>query len=149
MRNSDPQQAGCNPVDWVKTRVEELYGVAGQGSYEGDIAAQIQGTFSPGAQVIMNHEPVSLRRYTDVLQSERAATVKTDVQWMDVNEADTNMGQPEGRIVAGSFNVTRTMKFRVRVSPVKLSQRVWFSARLVEDTPEKLAIEQLFLTTSK
>ncbi|TFK45414.1 hypothetical protein OE88DRAFT_1639926 [Heliocybe sulcata] len=99
---------------WAKSRIASLYETLEEEQFH----TAFDSCFSPDAQVIMNHEPVSRDNAKSDLLTKRFAAQSATVKWENVisvpKEGDDNVG-----VVAGFCTITRTMKLRIRAAPAQ------------------------------
>ncbi|TFK34124.1 hypothetical protein BDQ12DRAFT_727167 [Crucibulum laeve] len=135
---------------WLQAHLSTLYEPPATAD-DADFQASFNSTFSPSAQIIVNHQMSSLDQFKDNLLSSKAAMTRATVHWKEVMQVDSP--SEKSGIVAGFFVVTRTMKFRIRASPAQNNGYNSFSAKIDQDPGAPSAAEdnwritQLFLTT--
>jgi hypothetical protein len=129
-----------NPPDsslsaWFKARIERLHNV----SEESDLQAQLRDIFTDNARIVLNHKPVSVDEFNRELANRRFAVVGETLNWqhiVDAIEDDAGGDGPRpdneiGGTVAGSYVVTRSLKFQIRAAPAQRKCHVVFSAMCV------------------
>ena len=129
-----------NPPDsslsaWFKARIERLHNV----SEESDLQTQLGDIFTDNARIVLNHKPVSVDEFNRELANRRFAVVGETLNWQHIVDAiEDNAGgdgpRPDNEIggtVAGSYVVTRSLKFRIRAAPAQRKCHVVFSAMCV------------------
>ncbi|EFI28048.1 hypothetical protein CC1G_14074 [Coprinopsis cinerea okayama7 len=125
---------------WVKERLEFLYTQPGQADVEG-YSKHFEKSFQPTAKVTLNGEAMTLDDFKEQLQASQVATTNVKIVWQDL------AGRWEGDkiVIEGSFEVTRTMKFRVRVGPAQNVQLNSFTAHLLPVEKDEFAISKFDL----
>ncbi|KAF8556276.1 hypothetical protein OG21DRAFT_1409338 [Imleria badia] len=115
-----------NATSWIHSRLTALYE---------DVSVQdaFDQAFSPACEVRLNHDVHLLQSFKDELASRRAAATHVSVAW-DANVISTNDDTPDQpAVVAGALVVTRSLPFRIRVSPAQRHTHVHFSAKIEQD----------------
>ena len=121
---------------WFKAQIERLYNV----SEESDLQAQLGDIFTDNARIVLNHKPISVDDFNREFTSRRFAVVGETLDWqhiVDARNEDKAEGDglcPDDEVegtVAGSYIVTRSLKFRIRAAPAQRKCHVVFSATCV------------------
>ncbi|KAF8450914.1 hypothetical protein L210DRAFT_3521557 [Boletus edulis BED1] len=124
---------------WIQSRLTALY--------ETDVAGVqdvFDRTFSPLCEVRLNHVVQPLQTFRDDVAARRTAATHVSVAWglnsfpgashSDEGVVSTNEDKPkEPAVVAGALVVTRSLPFRIRVSPAQRQTYIYFSARIERD----------------
>ncbi|PPQ83721.1 hypothetical protein CVT25_006125 [Psilocybe cyanescens] len=119
---------------WLRNRFTSLYEAAPPPE-EADFKALFLSVFSEDSQVVFNHESMSIDTFQEKLTTANYAVSDASVDWKDLVEIpahDREAGAQEG-IVAGSFVVTRSMKFRIRAGRAQRLNHNIFSAKIDTD----------------
>ena len=120
---------------WFQARIQQLYDLQ-----DTNFLAELSSLFEDDATIILNHVPVSLKEFSDQFAALRAAAVSEQVEWKDIQEmavTDGDEGEtaasaaPAEEIVAGCYIVTRSLRFRIRVTPAQSKSHIVFSAKSV------------------
>ncbi|EGO00658.1 hypothetical protein SERLA73DRAFT_133625 [Serpula lacrymans var. lacrymans S7.3] len=115
---------------WVQSRLSAVYEAAEDDAFYKAFDA----VFSPSCQVTHNHASISRDALKDALFSRRAASIGAQVKWDDnVITAAAEKNSNEAGIVAGSFVVQTSMKFRIRAAPAQRQTLLHFSAKVEQD----------------
>ncbi|KAF8635326.1 hypothetical protein AX17_003945 [Amanita inopinata Kibby_2008] len=140
-----------NPLtSWFVTHTEALHSQLPPG--DNLLQDAFKAMFADEAKIVVNHEQVSVREYWEEVEKRRFAVVGESVEWRDVLErAGTGTGGGDGEgeegIVAGSYVLTRSLKFRVRVTPAQTTSHVVFSAKVRKWQGEERRIVEMFVTS--
>jgi len=124
---------------WIQSHLTALY--------ESDVAAvqdAFDRTFSPLCEIRLNHDVQPLQTFRDDVAARRTAATHVNVAWgLNSNTGSshagggvisTNEDKPEEpAVVAGALVVTRSLPFRVRVSPAQRQTYIYFSAKIERD----------------
>jgi len=133
--STDPTPASDDSlIAWFKTRIEALYGI----SENPDLVT----IFTDDARIVLNHRLISVDDFYEEFARRRFAVVEATVDWQHIvddkvdalaeQESDEDKeGELGTEIVAGSYIVTSSLKFRIRVAPAQKKSHVVFSARCV------------------
>ncbi|KAG5719413.1 hypothetical protein E4T56_gene13474 [Termitomyces sp. T112] len=116
---------------WFQTQIQSLYGIPSQT----DSRNLPQVFFSSGAQILLNHVPVTLEDFQSDIQSQLQSSRQTSISWKDVIEVYSSGAdsQNETGIVAGIYIVTRSLNFRIRAGPAQRKTTVVFTAKIHRD----------------
>lgn len=129
--NTQPQTDSL--ITWFQALIQQLYDV----SQQTNILGVLSGVFGDDASIILNHVPVTLKEFSDQLTARRAAAVSEVVEWKDIQDLTVEEGEtaastaPTEEIIAGCYIVTRSLRFRIRVTPAQSKSHVVFSAKSV------------------
>ncbi|KAH9485882.1 hypothetical protein JR316_0002797 [Psilocybe cubensis] len=144
--------SNASASQWLRNRFTSLYEAAPPPE-EADFKALFVSIFSEDAQVWFNHEQISVDAFQEKITSANYAAKEASIDWKDLIEIPGNDAEHEG-IVAGSFVVTRSMKFRIRAAPAQRLNHNIFSAKINIDptaqpdiTGSKRRISEFFLTS--
>ncbi|KAK0444605.1 uncharacterized protein EV420DRAFT_1573820 [Desarmillaria tabescens] len=98
--------------------------------------------FAADAQVMVNHTQVSVEQFKKSLADKFGAGIVQDVNidWKELIHDD------ESGIVAGFVDVTRSMKFRIRVGPAQIHTYISVSMKIAQDGDQR-AVSQMFYTS--
>ncbi|KAJ7777569.1 hypothetical protein DFH07DRAFT_797263 [Mycena maculata] len=140
-------------TDWTKAQFSALYAPTNVQDPEHapvDQAAQLQtdfdATFSPDADIRLNHTVVDREKFKEFVKSRRSLTAQVECRPEDLIETPVEGGNAEaGSIVAGKVTLVRTYPFRIRAAAAKTSTVIIFSAK-IQPNP-KPQIVQLFQTS--
>lgn len=120
---------------WFKARIERLHNV----SEESDLQAQLGDIFTDNAHIVLNHKTVSVDDFNREFANRRFAVVGETLDWQHIVDAVEDNAEGDdpcpdnaiGGTVAGSYVVTRSLKFRIRAAPAQSKCHVVFSAMCV------------------
>jgi len=112
---------------WVKTRIEALYSTSEK--------PDLDTIFTDDARIVLNHRSISVDDFYGEFARRGFAVTEVTVDWQHivedkVDDADEQAGEGT-EIVAGSYIVTSSLKFRVRAAPAQRKSHIVFSARCV------------------
>jgi hypothetical protein len=115
-----------------------------------DLHKSFEATFSPHSEIFVNYENLSRESMKDDLMKRRGAAVSTSVKWENVMAVPKDQKKPDevyfqcmkqlrkmlikwyqAGIVAGFLIVTRSLRFRIRVTPAQLQTILTISAKYV------------------
>ncbi|KAF9269893.1 hypothetical protein L218DRAFT_992573 [Marasmius fiardii PR-910] len=113
-------------TEWAQSKLNNMFELSRQSSE--DLQAHFNTTFSPNAQILMNHVPISAPEFQKRISESSGGTAKVSVEWKDVME-DSQAG-----IVAGFLVLTRSMVFRIRAAPAQNHTFLNISAKIEEDS---------------
>ncbi|GLB35376.1 hypothetical protein LshimejAT787_0209410 [Lyophyllum shimeji] len=119
-------------TSWVRTRLAALYEFPSE-AQQAELQSSFDASFSPQAQILVNHAPVARDAFKDDLSRRAIAAARASVDWKELIEVPKADDADEAEIVAGCFVVTRSMKFRIRAAPAQTHSTVIFSAKIDRD----------------
>ncbi|KAF8336071.1 hypothetical protein F5887DRAFT_1250022 [Amanita rubescens] len=119
-------------ITWFKTRIEAFHGISEN--------PDLHTFFSDDARIVLNHRLISVDDFYGEFARRRFAVVEVTVDWQHIvddkvldaaeQENEDKAGELGTEIVAGSYIVTSSLKFRVRAAPAQKKSHVVFSARV-------------------
>ncbi|KIM36908.1 hypothetical protein M413DRAFT_448832 [Hebeloma cylindrosporum] len=149
MTGTDPSETPLR--SWVQTRLESIYAFAQQPEeYFRDF---VNTTFSENAIIRHNHELVSKEEFLQRLIVGNFACLHASVNlWGSQVVEIPAGGDSEGGIIAGFFEVTRSLKYRIRAGPAQRESHNIFSSKVEdlgkeESGDRKLRISEFFVTS--
>ncbi|KAL0562408.1 hypothetical protein V5O48_019679, partial [Marasmius crinis-equi] len=72
-------------TEWAQPKISKLYEMSTESSERDNFQLHLDTTFSRNAQILMNHEPMSLDEFKERI-SKTFATANASVEWKDVME---------------------------------------------------------------
>ncbi|KIL63781.1 hypothetical protein M378DRAFT_11871 [Amanita muscaria Koide BX008] len=128
---------------WFQGEIDKLYKIPQQADFDAEFAR----LFTSDARIILDHVPVSVDELRSTLAASQFAAVSQEVEWKDIQEKKVNEkdGESNEEIVAGCYIVTRSLKFRIRVTPAQTKSHVVFSAKIRAHSGHK-KLTEFFIT---
>lgn len=137
-------------TEWTKAHLTALYEL----TPTPDLDTTFSTTFSPSAEILINHSSISLNAFKEQISETRTASLASTVEFKSLSQVSSGA---EGKsdqvrrtnrksrlshlqcvtwkagIVAGCFLVTRSLKFRIRAASAQTYMHITFSAKYVTD----------------
>jgi len=125
----------CDLTTWAQRHISAIY----EAQSEDDLHHAFEAAFSPSLETFVNHERVSRESIKDDMVQRRGAAISSSVKWENVMAVPKDREKPDevhflckiclrhilmlcgqAGIVAGFLIVTRSLRFRIRVSHAQL-----------------------------
>ncbi|KAF8901933.1 hypothetical protein CPB84DRAFT_1846630 [Gymnopilus junonius] len=116
---------------WLQSKFKNIY--ESSSPEESDFRTQVSFVFHKDVEIFHNHQKVTLGTFQDSLSQANFAQSRASIEWKEVFEVPPAEGETESSIVAGSFVVTRSMKFRIRAGPAQRLSHNIFSVKIEQD----------------
>ncbi|PPR02549.1 hypothetical protein CVT26_012017 [Gymnopilus dilepis] len=138
-------------AQWIQNKFTTIYESASPDQVS-DFKTHLANVFHKDVEIYQNHQPISLGTFQDDLSQANAAHARSSIEWKEVFEVPPPEGDSDTSIVAGSFIVTRSMKFRIRAAPAQRLNHNIFSAKVQrnksgQEEDGQFLITQLFITS--
>ncbi|KIM72864.1 hypothetical protein PILCRDRAFT_829531 [Piloderma croceum F 1598] len=140
----------CDLTTWAQRHISAIY----EAQSEDDLHNAFEAAFSPSLETFVNHEQMSRESIKDDMVQRRAAAISSSVKWENVMVVPKNPEKPdEAGIVAGFLIITRSLRFRIRVSHAQLLTTLTINAKIEQDATavadehgDRRRIVHLFMT---
>ncbi|KIM80538.1 hypothetical protein PILCRDRAFT_822258 [Piloderma croceum F 1598] len=120
----------CDLTTWAQRHISAIY----EAQSEDDFHHAFEAAFSPSLETFVNHEQVSRESIKDDMVQRRAAAISSSAKWENVMAVPKDQEKPdEAGIVAGFLIVTRSLRFRIRVSHAQLLTILTINAKIEQD----------------
>ena len=123
--STEPDNSLCA---WFKSQIENLYSISE--------VPDPHTIFTDDARIVLNHIPTSVDDFYGEFARRKFAVTGVTIDWQHIvdDKVEDSAGAGEdAEMVAGSYIVTSSLKFRVRAAPAQSKSHIVFSARCMSN----------------